>query len=225
MVRWFCAAKCQILTASTKTLAELSSNCGFCHETEKGAHWARRPSAIQGQNMEALNLLFICLVPLCHCCFVNAGQTTYKQRNNFNNNNKKSPFQTNINKKSSHNKTKTEHSESLYRAIDKLSLSVLCLSQGFGSVFQSVALSADPGSVSQQRLPHHQRLQRGGGGWANVSQGLLRSPSTEKYTGEGGMEVMPFLAPHPPLLVLPRGPWCSNTGLSVRGEEDYIANV
>lgn len=71
--------------------------------------------------------------------------------------------------------------------------SFLCLSRGFATQvslqFQSDAQSADLASVSQERLPHHQRLQRGGGGWANVSQGLLRLPSTEKDAGGRGMEV------------------------------------
>lgn len=58
-----------------------------------------------------------------------------------------------------------------------------------GLCFLSVGLSADSASVSLQRFPHHQRLQRGGGGWANISQALLRSPSTEKYAKTAGMEV------------------------------------
>lgn len=42
------------------------------------------------------------------------------------------------------------------------------------SVIQSDAQSADLTSVPLERLPHHQRLQRGGGSWANVSRGLSR---------------------------------------------------
>jgi len=112
---------------------------------------------------------------------VTAACTTSKQSIDI----KTSLFQT------KHMRKKKKHKQSLCN----ISISISC-SLSFPracdsgeSVFQPLALSADPGSVSQQSLPHHERLQRGGGGWANVSQGLLRSPSTEKYARRAGMEV------------------------------------
>lgn len=171
MVWWFCAAKCQILTAAAESLTELSSNCGFGHERKTGAQSARHPSASLAQNMVAVKLIFICPVPLCQ-------EMTSKQ-------NKITFFKQNI-QKSYNDKAKKAHWVIVQSFRDAQSISPfprVCYSGE--SVFQSVALSADPASVSQQRLPQHQRLQRGGGGWANVSQGLLRSPSTEKYAGGG----------------------------------------
>lgn len=78
------------------------------------------------QNMAAVPRLSLSL-----CVCVNAGQTTSKQMSNSKTNKKKHLFKQIMHKeKSPQDKTKTEHNESLYRALKMLSLSV-CLSSVF----------------------------------------------------------------------------------------------
>lgn len=174
MVCWFFVARCQNLTAGTeipcRALVQLwLMSCGG--RQEHGEQGVPLPPKLQSLQP----LIFFHLFS-SSCCCVNAKKTTSKQW--------KSPFKQHGEDKRNRRKKSlcTEHTLSLS------SLSSLFL-EGLRLRWVSAALPADPASVSQQRLPHHQRLQRGGGCWANFSQGLLRSPSTKKYAGGGNKVV------------------------------------
>lgn len=160
MVWWFCATECQILTVATESLAGLSSIYGLSWQGDRSAV-SKAPRCLTGS------------VPI-----------TFKQCNHFHTK-ENHCFKEKMHKEQ---KRKRAHCVLVKSFRDTQSISLFCVFPE-GLRLRWVALSADPASVSKQRLPHHQRLQRGGGGWANISQGLLRSPSTEKYAGGGGMEV------------------------------------